>query len=82
MTKHTNLSKEEKRRLSGTIRKDGKESTPGRKRYGPDYEKLKNASDQKSGVCHLCGEVCKFWIVFSKGTKTLGRRKYPILISF
>ena len=66
MTKHTNLSKEEKRRLSGTIRKDGKESTPGRKRYGPDYEKLKNASDQKSGVCHLCGEVCNCWIISAK----------------
>ena len=55
LTKHTNLSKEEKRRLHGQSRKDGKEKT--RKKYGPDYEKLKNASDQKSGVCHLCGEV-------------------------
>ena len=55
LTKHTNLSKEEKRRLHGQTRKDGKEKT--RKKYGPDYEKLKNASDVKSGVCHLCGEV-------------------------
>ena len=62
LTKHTNLSKEEKRRLHGQTRKDGKEKT--RKKYGPDYEKLKNASDVKSGVCHLCGEVDTYYCHF------------------
>ena len=62
LTKHTNLSKEEKRRLHGQTRKDGKEKT--RKKYGPDYEKLKNASDVKSGVCHLCGEVKVYLLIY------------------